>query len=290
MRLLLLLLFISTSLKAQKIFTILNETNTPISGVSVFTVDNKPTLLAISDEKGIVNLALKAQANYLIHCMGYADTSINSDKLDKLSFIRLREISHPLDEISANAQLSDFVIKKPVLDKVHSIISDLPQNSNIQRVISITIDSGGYLKRLKLFCKVQVKDVAPDYRFLLFSEKNGKPDTLILPLNLKGIRSKREIVFDLMKTNYFLEKGNYFIGYETYNGKAVTKSQIHLHKDKKYITLPVVIYASEENKISFIRQNLSKWTVPKIGVRVDGKLEWEDDLKINFAYELYLMH
>lgn len=144
---------------------------------------------------------------------------------------------------------------------------------------------------MKLFCNIQVKEVIPNYRFVLYSAKDGRPDSLILPLKIDAKVSKREIFFDLSTSNYYLERGNYYIGYETFDGRAVIKKQIFNNKKKgQFITIPIVIFASNEKKMSYHRQNLSEWAVPRMGKIVNGKLVWEDNLSQNFAYELRLLH
>ncbi len=284
----LLLFAVPTTTFAQKIFIVTDEHNAPILGASVFLMGNTNELVAVSDEKGTVKLNLDENSQYLVHSLGYIDAQYNTAQLNETSIIILKESTYQLKEVKAGT-LSSFTIKQPLTQKV---IIDAPQDANKQRVTFIKIDSPGYLKNLKLFCKVQVKEVVPDYRFILLSEKNGMPDSVLVPLFIEGKKSKREIVFDLSKTNYYLEKGTYFIGYETFNGKAILKKQIHYNKNKQQFTIvPLVIYCSDVQKISYERTNLSKWYSPKYGIRgEDGKLIWKDNFDKNFAYELELLH
>lgn len=290
MKLLICFLLFTIPAIAQKTFIITNEHNAPISGASVFLVNDKNSLIAISDEQGKITVDLIDTAKYLIHSLGYVDEEFSADQLISKSEIVLKTASYQLKEVKVGSALFEFVIKQPEYIGYRTVI-DIPQEANIQRVISIKIDSGEYLKSFKLFCKIQLKDLAPDYRFILFREKNAAPDSLLLPLKLDGIKSKKEINFDLLKSNFYLEKGTYFIGYETFNGKAIANKQIHLDKNKKkYITVPIVIRGSNEQKISYHRHNLSKWNIAKTGEIVNGKVIWQDDLSRNFAYELHLMH
>lgn len=290
MRLFIFLLLFTIPTFAQKTFIITDEHNASISGASVFLMGEKNKLIAVSDEKGAIEIDLIDTANYLVHSLGFIDAKFSAEQLKIHGTIVLKTTSYQLKEVNAGSVLATFIVKQPRSIGYKTII-DIPQEANIQRVIAIKIDSPGYLKSFKLFCKIQVKDVVPDYRFILLSEKDGKPDSLLLPLKLDGTKSKKEIKFDLVKTNFYLEKGIYFIGYETFNGKAIINKQIHLDKNKKkYITVPIIIFASDERKISYHRQNLLKWNVAKTGEIVNGKVVWEDDMSRNFAYELHLMH
>jgi hypothetical protein len=289
MRFLILLLFSLTSF-AQKTIIIKDDNNAPIIGASVFLVTDKNNLVAVSDQMGSFSLDLKDDQKYLFHSLGFIDTTLTSNALTSKHEIVLKSANYILKEVNVSSSLSTFVITQPRSDE-YKTFSDFPQNANIQRVNLIKIDTGGYLKSLKLFCRIYVKEVIPNYRFMLYAEKDGKPDSLILPLKIDGKVSKKEINFDLSKTNYYLEKGNYFIGYETFDGKAVIKKQIF--NDKKIgqlIRTPIVIFASNEKKTSYHRQNLSKWYVPRMGNMVNGKVIWEDNLSQNFAYELHLLH
>lgn len=287
---LLILLLLSISSFAQKTIIIKDDNNAPIIGASVFLVTDKNSLVAVSDQMGSVSLDLKDDQKYLIHSLGFVDEHFSTEQLRAQSSIVLKTISYRLKGVNIGSTLSTYVIKQLKAIE-YKIISDHPQDANIQRVNLFKIDTGGYLKSFKLFCKIQVKDVIPIYRFVLYAEKDGKPDSLILPLKIDGKVSKKEINFDLSKTNYYLEKGNYFIGYETFDGKAVIKKQIFNDKKKgQFIKIPIVIFASNEKKISYQRQNLSKWYVPRMGNVVNGKVIWQDNLSQNFAYELHLLH
>lgn len=286
-----LLLLLATPTFAQKTLTITDERNVPIQGVSVFLAGAQQELLAVSDEKGFISLNLASDNKYLIHSLGYMDTLLSGVELNRRPNIQLKSSSYQLNEVKAGLSKAVFVKSPPASGKDQKSIIDIPQNANKQRVIAVNIDTPGYLKSLKLFCKVQVKEVVPDYRFLLYTDKAGVPDSLLIPLSITGIKNRKEISFDLSKANFYLEKGKYFIGYETFNGKAIVKKQVHADKsNKQFVTVPIVIYSSTQKEASFGRHNLSAWYKMRSATKVGEKLVWEDDLDQNFAYELTLLN
>ncbi len=290
MKLFIALLLIGNYCFAQKNFVVLDEKNSPISGVSIFLIGKTNELIAVSDDRGKINIRLLMDSRYLVHSLGYEEAEFTTNQLDEISSIKLKESSFKLNEVKIGLSLKTLTLKKPINPRYNTVI-DLPQHANIQRVNSIRIDTPGYLKNFKLFCKIQVKEVVSDYRFILFTEKDGKPDSLLIPLRIEGKRSRKEIVFGLSKANYFLEKGTYFIGYETFNGKAIIKKQIHTDKKMgQMIEVALVIFCSDERKISFSRSNLSNWFGVKYGEMVDGKMVWKDNLDKNFAYELEMLY
>jgi hypothetical protein len=287
MKLLILLLF-SISSFAQKTIIIKDDNDAPIIGASVFLVTDKNSLVAVSDQIGSVSLDLKDDQKYLFHSLGFVDQIFSSKQLTKQSSIILESSNYQLKEVDVGLALSTIVINKPIAKAISPIV-DTKQDVNIQRVVSVKIDSPGYLKSFRLFCRIYVKEVIPNYRFVLYAEKDGEPDSLILPLKIDGKVNKKEITFNLAISNYYLEKGKYFIGYETFDGKAIIKKQI-INGERNAIKLPIVIYASNDKMVTYHRQNLSKWYIPKMGNFLKGQYGWEDLQQQNFAYELHLLH
>ncbi|RZK57555.1 MAG: hypothetical protein EOO87_02580 [Pedobacter sp.] len=156
MKLLICFLLFTVPAIAQKTFIITDEHNAPISGASMFLVNDKNSLIAISDEQGKITIDLIDTAKYLLHSLGYVDEEFSVDQLISKSDIVLKTASYQLKEVKVGSALSEFVIKQSEYIGYRTVI-DIPQDANIQRVISIKVDSAGYLNHLNYFVKFSLK-------------------------------------------------------------------------------------------------------------------------------------
>lgn len=263
---------------AQKI-AIKNDRNEPIAGVSVFLTSKNNTLIAISDSFGNAAVDIKNEATYLFHLLGHTDLKLTAQQLRSNPNVTLQSAQYHLNEL--NVKRSKYknlkLVNRP---GKFSFGAENSIRATFQNVTPIEIKHPGFLREFKLFAFQQIKGPTRKFRLVIFKAADGKPDEPLTFQITQGVLKGSRLIFDLATKSPFLEKGTYFIGYESVNDPAEFYGNAVSAADRAKMYPYVMIKGKEVNEPKmFTRWNLAEWKPIRITIPNQGKF-------IEMAFEL----
>lgn len=283
MRFLCLLLLTFNLAAAQTAVQLKDAEGKKLASVAILKIGTSNTLISITDSTGISNGDFEKQAKYLFHLLGFEDQILSGTEISRLREVSLNAVVN---------KISDVDVKKTNYKRI--TLLNKPGNfaigeSNsikqlLERVTLVNFTNAGFLNSYTLFGFQKKPGTARIFRFVLYSSVNGIPGSALARLDEKGILNKGRMTFKLANQGIYLERGEYFIGYETSTSLEFSNS--------KTLQTPAGVRSSNDEPIfikgktselpkAFVRYNLSKWTL--MSSLVKEKNEYHE-----MAYQLEL--
>lgn len=287
MKLLTSLLFLVTNVCfSQETINVTNITGQKLSDVSVFQLLESNSLLGITDSTGNVKLTLNENQKYLFHLLGYTDRTFTGQELKSSPIVRLATAVYQLNEVVVGKSKTKLIkiVNKPgnwSLGEANTV------QTTFERVVPIRIEKSGFLYKFSLYAYQNFPGEVRAFRFIMLNDNHGTPGNSLMNTSINGNLRKGKMVFNLDSLGTFIEKGTYYIGYETQNtGKPNTNFKKVDTKNGVWIKYPMV-YIKGKNVNSpkaFVRSNLKDWSLGEIGYA--GGKDKSEKKYMDFAYEL----
>lgn len=286
MKLLALLLFISNISLAQSNVMVKNMAGEKLIGVSIYEISAQNSLISISDSAGAVIVNLQENKSYLFHLLGYVDKILSTEEIKKQPTIILQNSIYQLNEVLVN---KTKLKKNKLVNKSgnFSIAEGNSVKTTFERVVALKIEKPGFLKEFRLFAHQNFSGQVRVFRFILLSSDKNKPGKSLIGNTVKGILKEGKMIFTLDTLGVFLEKGDYFIGYETQNnGKIDPYAREIKSKSGVRLEYPMIFIEGKmiNSPTSFSRSNLKDWYL--LDYNFNKKNETVAKKYIDLAYEL----
>lgn len=266
MRLLIFFLLLITNVcLSQEIITVKNKTGQNLSDVSIFSLSESNSLRGITDSTGTVKLTLNENEKYLFHLLGYTDKIFTAKELKNMPNIKLEHAFYQLNEVVIGKQKTKLfkIVNKPgnwSLGETNTV------KTTFERVTPIKIEKSGFLYKFSLHVHQNFPGEVRIFRFIMINDNNGLPGNSIMNTSIIGNLKQKKMIFNLDSLGIFIEKGSYYIGYETQNsGKANNNFKKIKTKNGVWKSYPVVFVEgkSTNSPKAFVRSNLKDWSVGK---------------------------
>ena len=280
MKLLISLLFLTTTYCfSQEKITVQNTSESPLSDVSVFKISESNVLAGITDSLGTIKLALNDNQKYLFHLLGYIDRAVTAGELRNSPIVKLENAVYQLNTVGVrNQKLQFFKIRnKPgnwAVAEANTV------KTTFERVTAIKIDKSGFLSKFSLYAHQNFAGEVRIFRFIMLNDDNGKPGSSIINTSVIGSLNAGKMIFKLDSLGTFIEKGTYYIGYETQNSGRPNAVFKELNtKNGVFLNYPMVFIRGKyvNTPKAFVRTNLKNWQ----STHAPG-----DKKFIDYAYEL----
>ncbi|RZK59969.1 MAG: hypothetical protein EOO91_03205 [Pedobacter sp.] len=278
------LLLINTC-SAQKII-VRDESGNALANVSILLLEKENSLIGITDNEGVLDVALTQKASYLFHLLGFEDLQLSySAILAKPDIVLNSSVNQLADVVVAYSKSNSYKIKNIPSSSfwAHANFS----KSSVNKIIQIKIDSAGFLNKLSFPVKSQDSENVSDYRFVLFKDDNGKPTDALINESIVGKIDSKKLQFELKSLNFYLEKGSYFFGFEAITPAGFTKKEREVLVKRKPVLVPLLIKNSSDSGKTYVRENFGEW-------KTEIESGFEKGKKVTFpskflAYELEIL-